>query len=123
MPCVAVIEDEPHLLDLMQDVLEVGGYTMLSVTDLDRASDVLEHAHPAILLIDIMLQGKSGIDIARELRRDGYADTPIIAMSASPSMASFARQSGLFQDIVEKPFDIDVLLNTVDRYARACPPD
>lgn len=117
MPCIAVIEDEPHLLDLMEDVLEVGGYTMLSITDLDSAADVVEQSHPALFLVDIMLQGRSGIDIARELREDGYTNTPIIAMSASPSMASFARQSGLFQDIVDKPFDIDVLLNTIDRYA------
>lgn len=121
MPCVAVIEDELHLLDLMQDVLEVGGYTMLTITDLESAKDALEHEHPAIFLVDIMLQGKSGIDITRELRRDGYAETPMIAMSASPSMASFARQSGLFQDIVQKPFDIDVLLNTVDRYTSTRP--
>lgn len=116
MPSVAVIEDEPHLLEMVEELLEDGGYTMLAIIDPENALDILEHAHPDLLLVDIMLQGKSGIDIVRELRADSYANTPMIGMSASPSMASFARQTGLFQDIVEKPFDIDLLLNTIDRY-------
>ncbi len=122
MPSVAVIEDEPHLLEMVEEVLLGGGYTMLPILDPDSAMDILERAHPDVLLVDIMLQGKSGIDLARELRADSYADTPMIGMSASPSLASFARQTGLFQDIVEKPFDIDLLLNTIDRYAHPAPP-
>jgi len=40
----------------------------------------------------------------------------MIAMSASKTMTAFARQSGEFQAVIDKPFDIDHLLGEVDRW-------
>ena len=43
-------------------------------------------------------------------------EAPMIAMSASSSMVQEAQQSGLFQAALVKPFDLDILLDTLGRY-------
>jgi CheY-like chemotaxis protein len=70
---------------------------------------------PDMFLIDIMLRGKSGIEVARDLQRSGHASTPMVAMSASRTMARFAGDSGLFREVLEKPFDIDGLADMINR--------
>jgi CheY-like chemotaxis protein len=63
-----------------------------------------------------MLPGENGIQLARRLRSHGFATTPMIAMSASMSMAHCALESGLFEETIYKPFDLATLLEAVDRY-------
>ena len=50
------------------------------------------------------------------MRDGGYLDTPKIAMSASAVMLEQARQSGLFAAFLSKPFDLDILLTTVEQH-------
>lgn len=78
---------------------------------------VTQSAHPDVFLLDLMLPGMSGIDLARRLRDLGYLREPMIAMSASPRMLNAANRSGLFQETLAKPFDLSTLLDTVERYA------
>ena len=54
-----------------------------------------------------------GIALAQRLRADGHPDTPMIAMSTSDRMLCRACHSGLFQDILPKPFDVDMLLDMI----------
>jgi CheY-like chemotaxis protein len=72
---------------------------------------------PALFLVDVMLPGMSGIELAEQLRAGGFARTPMIAMSASPGMLRAAAESRLFQEILPKPFDLTTLLDCVGRFA------
>jgi CheY-like chemotaxis protein len=62
-----------------------------------------------------MLAGTTGIDLAGRLRSDGLAQAPMIAMSASRAMLGKARASGLFDDFLPKPFDLDQLERIIAR--------
>src|SRR5579864_2498608 len=112
---VVVIEDEPDIAGLLCELLLLHGFEPVAAAGFEQLADVLTHVKPDMFLVDVMLRGKSGIEVARDLQRTGYAGTPMVAMSASRTMARFAGQSGLFQEVLEKPFDIDGLADMINR--------
>lgn len=114
---IVVIEDERDVLRLLCDVLESDGFEVIGVGRPDQVQRVAQTAHPDVFLLDLMLPGMSGIELARRLRELGYLQEPMIAMSASPRMLNAAHRSGLFQETLAKPFDLSTLLDTVERYA------
>lgn len=69
-----------------------------------------------LFLLDMMLVGTTGIEVARILRANGFADTPMIAMSASGQMLRAATDSRLFAATLPKPFELTHLLETVSRF-------
>jgi len=115
--CIAVVEDETPVLELLRDVLEIDGFSVLTFDRPDVAETHLQNnLRPDLFLIDIMLPGSTGIELAETLRQRGFAHTPMIAMSASKTMTLSAIQSGLFQETLYKPFDLFDLLTCVSRY-------
>jgi len=115
-PTVVVIDDEPALLNLVSDLLEDDGYTVLQVKHPNRMDVLKEGDTPDLFLVDLMMPDKNGIQLARELRAKGMDRTPMIAMSASRHMLDQAAESRLFDDCVSKPFDLDLLLERIEHY-------
>lgn len=114
--CVMVVDDEPDLLDLLRVLLEDEGYAPVCLPGAENVVEVSEQVHPQLFLLDLMLPQSNGIEVARQLREDGAPHIPMVAMSASSSMLDAASSSHLFEETLHKPFDLDRLLDTVDRY-------
>lgn len=114
-PRIVVVDDEPDVLELVCEVLEEDGFDVIPVEHPERIHKYAG-VRPALMLIDIMLPGRSGIQLAESLRSDGYGDVPMVAMSASRGMLDAAERSGLFQATLPKPFDLDELLDCVDLF-------
>lgn len=118
--CIVVVDDERELRELMSHVLEDEGYRVVSFAHpvpVTRLQETDERPH--LFLIDIMLPDMDGIQLAERLTAGGFDSTPMIAMSASQHCVSEAAASRLFEATLEKPFEIDDLLDTVERYALA----
>jgi CheY-like chemotaxis protein len=113
---IVVVEDEPDVLELLRDILEVEGFHVVGVASPDLVLPVLDSIHPAVFLIDLMLPRMSGIELAQMLREKGQATTPMLAMSASRLMLEIAQNSGLFQETISKPFDLSTVLTCIERY-------
>lgn len=105
-PLILVVEDEPAILELLTINLVDAGYRVDGVTDARAARDALKQRVPALLLLDWMLPGESGLALARSLRADERTrDLPIIMLSARAEEAD--RIAGLevwVDDYVTKPF-------------------
>ena len=114
---VVVVEDDPDILELVCEVLEAEGFAVvaLATPDVERIHAIAPR--PAALLLDLMLPGMSGVDLAAQLRATSLPDTPLIAMSASRLMLEVARGSGCFQELLAKPFNLSALLKAVERCA------
>jgi DNA-binding response OmpR family regulator len=112
---ILIVEDETDILETLRDVLELNGYHVVGVGRADLAASIAEGVQPDAFMVDIMLAGVSGIELAQQLRERGFAETPMIGMSASKVMARFASQSGLFQEVIDKPFDLPMLLERIKR--------
>ncbi len=77
---ILIVEDEPKLANLMQDYLQQSDFNTHKI---DNGLDVIEWVkqnQPSLILLDIMLPGKDGIDICKEIRE--FSNVPIIMVTA-----------------------------------------
>lgn len=114
-PQVLILEDEAPLLSVLAEFLESEGMRPIPAAAPDLALRLAREHPPDLIIIDVMLSGASGIEVAVTLRDRGFPNTPIMAISASPLMLDFARQMGIFDDFLTKPFDLDRLLSSIQR--------
>jgi CheY-like chemotaxis protein len=114
---IVVVDDERDLRDFVCHLLEDEGYPVCCMShpvELTRLSEA--EYHPQLFLIDIMLPEMNGIALAGRLRNEGFEHTPKIAMSASHDMIRLAQESKLFDATLDKPFDIDQLLDCIEQH-------
>lgn len=80
---VLLIEDEPHIAEAIRYVLARDGWQVESHDDGTDALEVIRRVAPDVLVLDVMLPGRSGHDILAELRRDPVlAALPVLVLSA-----------------------------------------
>ncbi len=117
MTLVLVVDDEPLLRRLIESVLLDEGYdVMVAGTGRDML-DILETTHPDIVLLDVMMPGIDGIEAFLTMRtRPALQRIPVIMMSAA--MTSRTLKSHAIAAFIAKPFDLDILLETVDSVLR-----
>lgn len=100
---ILIVEDEPKLAALLGDYLRAGGYESSWVADGREAIPAVKAAQPDLVLLDLMLPGRDGLDICRELR--SFSDIPIIMLTAR--VEEIDRLLGLelgADDYICKPF-------------------
>jgi DNA-binding response OmpR family regulator len=108
-----VVEDEPDMLTILRDNLELEGYRVELATTGEEGLKLALRDSPDVVLLDIMLPGMSGYDVCRNLRGRGLK-TPIILITARNS--EMDRVAGLdlgADDYVGKPFNIGEVLARV----------
>ncbi len=103
---ILVVEDEQEIRELLQYSIGRSGYVVSTVADAESAMEQLKHELPDLVLIDWMLPGMSGIELARRIRHDQYTqDIPLIMLTARgeevDKLKSF--DAGM-DDYVTKPF-------------------
>lgn len=110
-PTILVVEDEPAIQDLIQINLEMGGYRVLVKPSAEDALKLVQHELPDLALLDWMLPGMSGVDLARKLRGDSRTKAlPIIMLSARGEEQDKLRglETGA-DDYMTKPFSLKEL--------------
>ncbi len=80
MPTILIIEDEPELVKVLRSYLERAGFGVLSSYRGDDGFLTWQQKHPDLVILDLNLPGMDGLDVARNIRREG--DTPIIMLTA-----------------------------------------
>lgn len=120
---VLVVEDDQTVAELIRAVInDVPGWGAVVAHDAREAQHLLDHVRADVLVVDVMLPGKSGIELLAELRRrPGWDEPPVIVMSANVPVQAVERVLGPDPDIqfLPKPFDIDDLLGAIS-LAIAC---
>ena len=100
---ILVVDDEPKIADLARDYLEHAGFAVLVSGDGRMALDLARRRHPDLVVLDLGLPGLDGLEVTRELRRDG--DVPIVMLTARDD--ELDKLLGLelgADDYVTKPF-------------------
>ena len=77
---ILVVDDEPRIVELARDYLEHAGFRVITANDGRAALDVARHDRPDLIVLDLGLPGIDGLDVTRELRRDG--SIPIVMVTA-----------------------------------------
>lgn len=103
---ILIVEDEPAIREMVAMTLERGGYVVHQAATAEEAERVLANGLPSLILLDWMLPGMSGIELARRLRRDDYTrGTPIIMLTARSEEDDRIRGLEVgADDYIAKPF-------------------
>src|SRR2546423_2564681 len=114
---VLVVDDEPMLRSLLSRLLRMEGYEVLEAEDGQAAIDLLRKAQPDLILLDVMLPARDGLEVLGDLRRT--SNVPVILVSALGEEAD--RVLGLkmgADDYVVKPFSAAELSARIESVLR-----
>lgn len=115
---LVVVEDDPETRELELFLLGSEGYNTIGLPDGEAAAETIRREHADLVLLDLMLPHKDGVQVLAELARDpATASTPVIVVSAYIDRSTFRdalRGSTQVKRILEKPFDITELLEAVE---------
>jgi two-component system response regulator MtrA len=100
---ILVIDDDTALAEMIGIVLRADGFDPVFCDHGDRALEAFRRENPDVILLDLMLPGKSGIDVCREIRME--SGVPIIMLTAKSDTVDvvLGLESGA-DDYVPKPF-------------------
>lgn len=115
---ILVVDDEYDLLHAVCGFLEDEGFDVQPCSSGEEALSILRAGNrPDLVLLDVMMPGLSGFEVAEQIRAlDGSSHIAVVMMSAvSPDRMA---KNGTFEAFLSKPFEIDKLLDTVGRYVR-----
>ena len=77
---ILVVDDEPRIVELARDYLEHAGFGVATAVDGPAALDAVRRQRPDLVVLDLGLPGLDGLDVTRELRREG--SIPIVMLTA-----------------------------------------
>ncbi len=115
---ILIVEDDPHILVGLEELLKGEGYETASCSRGDEAVAAVARFHPALILLDVMLPGASGYDICKQLRAR-KTSTPILMLTAKGQ--EIDKVIGLdlgADDYVTKPFGVRELLARIQALLR-----
>ena len=110
---ILAIEDEPQLLALLERLLGTHGFTVRCASDGTTGLHLALDLHPDVIILDVGLPDRSGLEVAAELRRRAVR-APILMLTARDTVDD--KVSGLdagADDYLAKPFDADELVARV----------
>ena len=115
---VLIVEDEADILDILSFNLENAGYKVLAASSAEEGIKMLG-PDTALILLDVMLPGMSGFQMARQLRRENRNHIPIIFLTARGTendiLTGFSAGG---DDYIAKPFSINEVLARVKAVLR-----
>jgi two-component system KDP operon response regulator KdpE len=118
---VLVVDDEIQIRRAVIRALEARGYTTEQAVDGEEAVALAEAFTPDLIVLDLNLPGKSGLDVARDIR--GWSEVPILVLSVREDEQDKVEALDIgADDYLTKPFGVDELLARVRALLRRSTP-
>lgn len=115
MKRILIVEDDPDILEIFQTVFESKRYKVFPLMTGRPVFKIIDEFKPDLILMDIRLDGMDGRAIFREIRtRPQTRHIPVLLTSGGFKEDYIMRENFTNADYLEKPFDIDVLLQKAD---------
>ena len=116
MPTIALIDDDPDIVEANRLLLEANGYYVISAGTVDEAIDLVGDQRPDLVILDVMMQeADDGFYLANRFRRSGY-DFPIVMLTClSRSIGMHLGESAMvpIDEFLEKPVPPAQLLDVI----------
>jgi CheY-like chemotaxis protein len=109
---VLVVDDDPEIVTFLATLLELEGIDSTVATSAAAALEKLEHGVPNLVLLDIAMPDRDGLDLCRELKNDPRTrDVPVFVVSARPGkdVVERALAAGA-EEFIRKPFENQELI-------------
>jgi len=119
MATIAIIDDDPDILDASSLVLKAMGYEVITAVNPVDGFKIVMEKKPDLIILDVMMdEPDDGFFLAQKLRREKF-DGPIImytSVSKSIGMKFGASEIVPVDDFIEKPIAPDVLVDKVEKH-------
>jgi len=118
---ILVVDDEAKITEMVRKYLESEGYSVLTAADGNAALELAARENPDLVVLDIMLPGRSGLDVCRSLRQD--TAIPVILLTAKTE--EIDKLLGLelgADDYITKPFSLRELAARIRTVLRRVSP-
>ena len=117
---VLIADDEPDILEILKYNLEKEGYNVTTAKDGDEALDRAKHIHPDLIVLDMMMPKKSGMEVCELLRaQNQFQDTLIMFLTAvSDETTQLKGFDTGADDYVSKPISPSVFVSKVNALLR-----
>ena len=116
MSCkILIADDEPNILISLEYLMKREGYNVSVARNGAEALDTLRREHPTLVLLDVMMPGKTGFEVCQEVRADDeLKDTLILMLTAKGRDTDVAKGLALgADDYITKPFSTKELVQKV----------
>ena len=116
---ILIVDDEPGICDMLEKYLTKEGYETMVANNGPDAIEMFKKNDPDLVLLDIMLPGRSGKDICSDIRK--FSSRPIIMITAKGEVFDkvVCLELGA-DDFVVKPFDLNELAARIKAVLRRC---
>ncbi len=118
---ILVVDDDPNSLDIVRTYLEARGYRVATATDGKEALSRMEEVRPGLVLLDVMMPGMDGWEVARGIKNHpDFGAVRIVMLTARSDFTD--KQQGLrsgADDYIVKPIRLDELGSRVERNLKA----
>ncbi len=119
MKKILIVDNDTDLLEIVKFALTSRGFDVKTHSTSVNVAKVVKYYDPSLILLDIHLPQKLGTQICKELKQ--IYTLPIILLSAfADHQTSFKNYNA--DDFIEKPFDIDQLVNTINLHLKIITP-
>jgi two-component system phosphate regulon response regulator OmpR len=119
---VLIIDDDEKLCKLLKEYLEDNGFKVIALTDGSDVKKTLQKESPKMVILDIMLRGKDGLEVLKEIRRDHTIPVIMLTAKGDPTDRIVGLELGA-DDYLPKPFNPRELLARMKAVLRRAVPD
>lgn len=116
---ILVVDDEPGIRDAIGTVLEDEGYPVATAGDGRVALQAMHDGlRPCLAILDLMMPAMNGVELRRAMERDpDLSEVPVVIVSAY----SRGADELAVQEVIQKPFSLEQILDVAERYCGAPP--
>jgi DNA-binding response OmpR family regulator len=118
---ILVVDDDPNALDIVRTFLESRGYRVATAQDGNEALSLLESVGPSLVLLDVMMPGMDGWEVARVIKNHPkFGNTRVVMLTARSDFTD--KHEGLragADDYIVKPIQLRELGERVERNLKA----
>ncbi len=118
MALIAIIDDDPDIIDASSLILKSKGYAIVTATNPDDGYKIILQEKPDLIILDVMMdEPDDGFYLAQKLRKEGITTPIIMYTSVSKATGLEFEKSELVpvEDFVEKPISPEELIEKVEK--------
>ena len=117
---IVIVDDEKDLLDALRETLEIEGFNVNSFERVDDAIHFLkDHAETDLIISDMRMPAKNGLDLALAVRRDLKMNIPFVMISGFADITPQQLEEAKIVDFIPKPFALSTFINKINMLLKA----
>ncbi len=112
---ILVVDDEPHILRTLEDLLAAEGYIVYKAADGKKALEQADAMLPDLIILDVMMPKLDGFEVLKRLKKsDKTMDIPIIMLTVKSTTQDIEQGIRLYAEkYISKPFNSEFLLQEI----------